>query len=120
VDLDGTLCELKGPNETYADVLPKPGAVKATHRLKATGHEVIIYTARNMRTYKGNVGKVQANMGKMTLDWLAQHGFHFDEIIFGKPQGDVYIDDLAITFKGWDQAMLTLGCNYSPDNPLLT
>ena len=110
IDLDGTICEIKKDGQSYADVLPLPGAVRAIAQLRSDGHYVIIATARNMQTCDSNVGKVMRNVGKITLDWLAKHGIEYDEIYFGKPNADVYIDDRAVRFLTWqniDEEMLT-------------
>ena len=37
----------------------------------------------------------------MTLDWLDRFHIEFDEIHFGKPHADVYIDDNALRFTSW-------------------
>ncbi|CAM4474719.1 HAD hydrolase family protein [Paenibacillus tarimensis] len=105
VDLDGTLCGLKQGEQTYADVLPLEGAVEAMQKLKAEGHTVIIHTARNMRTAGGNVGRVIANVGQITQQWLERFNIPYDELVFGKPYGDIYIDDLAHQFNGWEHAL---------------
>jgi len=34
--------------------------------------------------------------------WLVRHDLEFDEIYFGKPHADVYIDNRAIRFSGWE------------------
>ncbi|MGD9722095.1 MAG: hypothetical protein AB7O59_12365 [Pirellulales bacterium] len=101
IDLDGVICRLREPGETYADLEPVPGAVEALARLKAAGHYIILYTARHMKTCGGNVGQVIARQGAITLDWLAQHRVEYDEIHFGKPHADVYIDDNAVRFESW-------------------
>lgn len=103
IDLDGTICEFKKNGETYADVLPKPGAKKMIDNLKENGHTIIINTARNMKTQGHNVGKVMQNVGKITLDWLEKHQIHYDEIFFGKPNADITIDDRVIRFEGWEE-----------------
>jgi hypothetical protein len=54
-----------------------------------------------MKTCNGNPGTVLAKQGYATLAWLATHGIEFDEIHFGKPYADVYIDDLALRFIDW-------------------
>jgi capsule biosynthesis phosphatase len=105
IDLDGTICELKKPHQTYADVLPMPGAAEAIRKLKQSEHTIIIHTARNMKTQNGNVGKVVANVGQVTLDWLERNGIVYDEIVFGKPYGDIYIDDLALSFEDWPSVL---------------
>jgi capsule biosynthesis phosphatase len=105
VDLDGTICHLRHQDESYSQVQPVPGAVASLKRLKEEGHEIIIYTARNMKTQQGNTGKVIANIGSTTMDWLKKHQVPYDEIIFGKPYGDLYIDDLAVPFTNWEDVM---------------
>lgn len=102
IDLDGTICEIKKPDESYADVKVKPGAKKRIDALKAAGHTIIINTARNMQSQGHNVGKVLKNVGKITLEWLEQNGIQYDEIFFGKPNADITIDDRVIRFEDWD------------------
>jgi len=101
IDLDGTICAIKQPHGTYAELLPLPGAIECIRALRAKGHYVIILTARNMATCESNVGKVMKNVGKITLDWLELHGVEYDEIYFGKPNAEVYLDDRGIRFTDW-------------------
>lgn len=103
VDLDGVICPVKGVEQSYAELVPLPGAASRLRELRAAGHSVIIVTARNMSTCEGNVGKVVQRVGKLTLDWLDRHGIEYDEIHFGKPNGEVYIDDRAIRFTSWHE-----------------
>jgi capsule biosynthesis phosphatase len=103
IDLDGVIAELKGPTQSYADVAPVPGAAEHIASLRKAGHYVIVYTARHMKTCAGNVGMVIARLGKVTLDWLAKHGIEYDEIVFGKPWADIYIDDNALRFHTWEE-----------------
>lgn len=103
VDLDGVVAGFKGDGQTYADVLPVPGAVEKLRALKSNGHKIILHTARHMKTCQGNVGLVVARVGQITLDWLARHEVPYDEIYFGKPWADVYIDDNAFRFRAWSE-----------------
>jgi capsule biosynthesis phosphatase len=103
IDLDGVIAELKKENETYADVKPLKGAIKKIIKLKENGHYIIIYTARHMKTCNGNVSKVLAKVGQITLEWLEQYEVPYDEIVFGKPWADIYIDDNGFRFKDWDE-----------------
>ncbi len=110
IDLDGTICPIKGKGETYADLKPNEGAVERLHALKNEGHYLIIQTARNMATCESNLGKVMKNVGKVTLDWLERYNIPYDEIYFGKPNGELYIDDRAFRFGNWSaitQELLT-------------
>jgi capsule biosynthesis phosphatase len=101
-DLDGVICSLRKEGETYADVVPLPGAKEKLSALKAAGHTIIINTARHMKTCNGNVGQVLARLGQVTFDWLRKHEIPFDEIYFGKPSAEIYIDDLAYRFSSWE------------------
>lgn len=103
IDLDGVIAQFKKPNETYADVAPIEGAVEKLKSLKNAGHYIIIFTARHMKTCNGNVSMVVAKQGKTTLDWLKKHDIPYDEIQFGKPWADVYIDDNAFRFNKWSE-----------------
>ena len=102
IDLDGVVCELRRPDQTYADLEPVTGAVDKLRALRAAGHYLILHTARHMKTCDGNVGKVVARQGYVTLEWLDRHGIEYDEIHFGKPHADVYLDDNALRFESWD------------------
>lgn len=104
IDLDGVVCRLKRPGEdtAYADLEPMPGSVDKLRALKAAGHTIILQTARHMKTCEGNVGKVLARQGAALFAWLARHEIEFDEIHFGKPYADVYIDDNGFRFTSWD------------------
>lgn len=102
IDIDGVICRLKEGDETYADILPVKGAQTKVRALKEAGHYIILYTARHMKTCQGNVGLVIARQAKTLLDWLEHYEIPYDEIYFGKPHADVYIDDNAYRFTAWD------------------
>jgi capsule biosynthesis phosphatase len=102
IDLDGVICEIKQTGQTYAEVLPKPLAIEKIKSLKASGHYIIINTARHMNTTGSNLGLINAKITGITLEWLERHGIPYDEIYFGKPWAQVYIDDNAFRFEGWD------------------
>jgi len=103
IDLDGTICPIKEPSQSYADLRPFPGVTERIRQLREAGNCIIILTARNMSTCQGNVGKVMKNVGKITLDWLEKYNIEYDEIHFGKPNAEVYIDDRALRFSSWQE-----------------
>jgi capsule biosynthesis phosphatase len=95
-DLDNTLVSFPKIKNDYTSVEPISKNISFLRYLKSFGHTIIIYTARRMNTHKGNVGKVLCDIGKITFDTLDKFNIPFDEIYFGKPLADVYIDDLAL------------------------
>lgn len=101
IDLDGVICEIRKPHQTYDQVKPLPGAIKKIQRLKKAGHYIIISTARHMETTGGNVNQIMSKVGFITLNWLKNYNIPYDEINFGKPYAHLYIDDKAYRFTKW-------------------
>jgi capsule biosynthesis phosphatase len=95
-DLDNTLVTYPKKKNDYASVEPIHHNIKFLKYLKSFGHTIIIYTARRMKTHEGNIGKCLCDIGKITFDTLTKFDIPFDEIYFGKPYADIYIDDLAL------------------------
>jgi len=90
-DLDGTLCV----GWPYDTAKPVPGASSLLKSLRDKGHTIIIQTARGMGTAKSVAGVAIKNIGLLTLKQLDEWGFEYDEIYFGKPDADVFVDDKA-------------------------
>jgi capsule biosynthesis phosphatase len=95
-DFDNTLVSYPTIPGDYSSVKPITKNIKFLRLLKGLGHTIIIYTARRMRTHGGNVGKVVADISQVTLDTLNKFDIPYDEIYFGKPYANFYIDDLAV------------------------
>lgn len=99
VDVDGTLCEIKEPGSSYADAKPRMDVVARLAEYRAQGFHVILHSSRNMQTYDGNLGRINAKTAPVLLEWLDRHGIEYDEIYFGKPwpgRRGFYIDDRTV------------------------
>lgn len=96
-DLDQTLVTLPEIKGDYSTVKPIQKNINLVKYLKNLGQTIIIHTARRMKTHESNQGKMLADIGKITFDTLYKFGIPFDEIYFGKPYADFYIDDKAIS-----------------------
>lgn len=97
IDIDGTLTQCDTPD--YSKVSPKKDVIEALRRYHEEGFEIVLYTARNMRTYNSSMGKINARMLPVLFNWLAQHNVPYDEIWTGKPwcgTEGFYVDDKAI------------------------
>ncbi len=88
-DLDDTLCEGVSP---YTGCRPLNGAKELLDLLKANGHTVVIHTARGMGTY-GDRELAEERFGPTTRSQIEAWEFPVDELYFGKPAGDFYVDD---------------------------
>jgi len=103
IDIDGTIGELRKNKLDYSYIKVIKDAIKKINSFKKDGHYIILQTARHMKTCNGDQGKVLAKIGKKTLDWLEKNKIPYDEIYFGKPYADIYIDDLAHKFLNWEK-----------------
>ncbi|MBS1039205.1 HAD family hydrolase [Gluconobacter cerinus] len=98
VDLDDTLTK-NNPDLSYSDKEPNVPLIERLREYKSEGFEILIQTARNMRTYQGAVGKINANTLPIIIEWLKKHDVPYDEIYVGKPwcgTEGFYIDDRAV------------------------
>ncbi|BCV64704.1 hypothetical protein TUM17387_00630 [Shewanella carassii] len=97
VDLDGTLT--LGDSKDYSAVSPRLDVITKLREYQAQGFDIVISTARNMRTFEGNVGKINIHTLPVITAWLDKHQVPYDEILVGKPwcgHEGFYIDDRAV------------------------
>ena len=97
VDLDGTLTQAN--TSDYKNVAPREDVIATLRNYHQQGFEIVIATARNMRTFSGNVGKINIHTLPIITEWLDKHNVPYDEIIVGKPwcgNDGFYIDDKAV------------------------
>lgn len=95
-DLDNTLVTFPKVRGDYSTVEPIQNTINLAHKLKKLGCTIIIYTARHMKTCEGNQGKIMKKIGNITINTLDKFNIPYDELYFGKPWANFYIDDLAI------------------------
>lgn len=99
VDIDGTLCPIKGKEESYADLIPYSDMVEKLRAYQAKGFNILLFTARNMNTHKGSLGRINKFTAPVLIEWLAKWDIPYDELMFGKPwpqKKGFYIDDRTI------------------------
>lgn len=98
IDLDETISN-KVVNLGYESALPRHDVIKKMHQFRKMGFEICIFTARNMKTFDGNIGKINAFTLPVIIDWLHNFDVPYDEIVVGKPwcgHEGFYVDDRAI------------------------
>lgn len=96
-DIDGTLCTLV--NGDYENASPYISRIKEINNLYQQGHKVVLYTARGMGRNFNNRDGAQKDFEELTIKQLREWHVDYHEIYFGKPAGDVYIDDKGIDAK---------------------
>jgi len=82
-DLDDTIC-VTDKNVPYQDRKPKQDVIEKMREYKERGFDIIICTGRQMRTYKGNIGKINIHTLPTLIKWLDEHKVPYDEIWIGK------------------------------------
>ena len=92
IDIDGTVLTQQAPGE-YEKAVPLPGAIEAVNSLYDAGHQIVFYTSRNFRHMRE------------TQESLQEFGFKFHHVAFGKPHGDVIVDDRAMGFTEWSDIL---------------
>jgi len=90
-DLDGTLCT--NTFGDYESAEPFPWAIARVNALAEQGHRIIVFTARGTAT--------GIDWNDVTRGQLERWGVRYDDLHFGKPSADVYVDDRAIHTDSW-------------------
>lgn len=97
IDLDDTIS--KTVNGDYKNSQPITEVIDLIRNYRENGFEIAISTSRNMRTFNGSIGKINAITLPIITEWLDTHNVPYDEIHIGKPwcgDGGFYVDDKAI------------------------
>ena len=96
IDLDKTLCH--SINKNYSEATPNLKIIEKIYKYKDK-YRIIIFTSRNMNTYKSNVELIKKNTLPIIIRWLKDHNVFYDEIIIGKPwcgENGFYVDDKSV------------------------
>lgn len=95
-DIDDTLCT-NVRKISYANCEPKQDVIdKINYLHDVLGIKIILHTSRGMMSCNGNLEKIIEKNKDVLENWLSKYDVHYDEIIFGKPIADLYIDDKAM------------------------
>lgn len=100
-DLDDTICIHE--NRDYPNAKPVLPVIRKIRDMKKAGWEIVIYTARGQVSCKGDLKLIEQRNRSVVETWLKENDVPCDELLFGKPLGDLYVDDRAMTaeeFKG--------------------
>ncbi len=98
-DVDGTVCPIKKKEERYEDLVPYKDIVDRIREYKDKGARIVLYTSRNMNSYKGNLTLIHQNTEPVLREWLKKWDIPYDEIVFGKVwpgHKGFYVDDRTV------------------------
>ena len=98
-DVDGTIVKIKNKDQDYSELKPIQSMVDKLIKLKKDGWSIVFNTARNMRTYDGNIEAIKENMLPVLIEWLDKYKVPYDEIHIGKPwsgNNGFYVDDKTV------------------------
>ena len=97
-DIDNTLLTYSNAIGSHEGIEPISEMVDLVKKLHNEGHTIVLHTARGMKTCKSNIGQVGKRGMLNVLQTLEEFQIPYDEIYFGKPWADLYVDD-----KAWNQ-----------------
>ena len=117
-DLDNTIVTYPTIPGDYSTVKPIIAMINLMRKLKEEGNTIIIYTARRMKTHNHNSGAALADIGEITFKTLREFNIPYDEIIFGKPIADIYIDDKSLNPYKNEMSLLGIFNNEEKKVPL--
>lgn len=96
-DIDDTICVHK--NRDYANARPIQEMIDKINQLYDRGYEIVLYTSRGMNSCKGDLDLIIKKNKDVLEKWLKDNNVSYTKLIFGKPLGDWYIDDKAMTMS---------------------
>lgn len=106
-DIDGVICKSK--NGDYKNSKPIKKNINFINSLDRNKIKIILYTARFMGRTNNNQKKSTILAKKLTIDQLNLWKLNYDEIYFGKPSFDLFVDDKSIFFKKcWSKLLLKI------------
>lgn len=90
-DIDGTICQ--NTNGKYEEAKPFLDRIQYINKLYEENNRIIFFTARGMHRFVGDADKAHKQFYEFTYSQLESWGVKFHQLILGKPEGDIYIDD---------------------------
>jgi hypothetical protein len=94
IDFDDTLMDTQNVLSGYRMGQPEPGAILATDEIVKMGHQIVIFTARNVQDQR---------VYKAVADWATHFKIPYSGITNIKsPEFGCIIDNLALNYdKNW-------------------
>lgn len=111
-DLDNVIC--RTVNNNYSQSQPIIKNISTINKIYNRGYYVKIFTARFMGRSKENAVKASKKGYNFTKRQLNKWKVKYDQLIFGKPSYDLFIDDKNYNFNGnWSKTILRYLKNFN-------
>lgn len=101
-DLDETLCFRKKELPTierYKFCQPIQKNIDICNKCYEEGFYIKIYTARGINSFNGDLKKIYEKLYNFTINQLKNWNVKYHELIMGKQEYDLLIDDKALNIK---------------------
>ena len=95
-DIDGVIC-----TNTYGDyknAKPFNKSINKINQLYDSGFKIILFTSRYMTICKGDISLIYKKYYNTTVEQLENWNIKYHELIFGKPEYDMIIDDKSYNY----------------------
>ncbi len=89
-DIDGIIANKTKCND-YSKAIPLESNIQILRNLHEKGHTIVLHTARGYAT--------GIDWKEITTKQMKAWGVPFDELIFGKPDADFYVDDKLVPLE---------------------
>lgn len=94
VDIDDTISFTY--NRDFDNSVPNQQVIDKINKLYDEGWKIILFTARGGKSCK-TLEQKEAKYRELTERWLKRHNVKYNELMFGKPNADYYVDDKNIS-----------------------
>jgi capsule biosynthesis phosphatase len=98
IDVDNTIT-IHNSSSSYENKHANVDVVNKIKEYRDKGYEIILFSSRNMKTYDGDISKINLNTLPILTKWLEDNNIEYDGIIMGKPwcgEHGFYVDDKSI------------------------
>ena len=89
-DIDGVIASIT-PNAEYNKAMPIKENIKIINKLFDNENKIILFTARGSKT--------GIDWRQTTESEMKEWGVRYDELKFGKPSADYYVDDKMLSLN---------------------
>jgi CMP-N-acetylneuraminic acid synthetase len=93
IDMDDTIQELTRDDAGATEARPVERNIRRVNRLHDAGNTIVLWTAQRP--------DAEPDLRRATTDRLKRWGVKYHELLFGKPEGDVFVDAKATSFEEW-------------------